>query len=130
GGMIAAKGATGHSYFIYAGGTGRIRGQLVVQEGVIVSVNPCAICWMNASIIPAVSVDGVRAIDAYASCLNKPAGRFDKLEILILVITAHRGWEQYNRIAAVSENKHFNILAQTMSIPPDVLLVHTVGLLI
>ncbi len=122
--MIATKTATGkcHSFkpCLMLGPGNKFRCDHPVKSLLVISPG----VGRNGFIIPALRINAVRTINFYPSIFKKPFGGFDHSLILILIVSALRGWKQNDRLAAVPEYKHFDIAVKGRGMPFIIFFLH------
>src|SRR5690606_15507030 len=79
---------------------------------------------MHRLVVEALAVDRVDAEELVVALLELPGEGLDHLEVLPLKKAAHAGRIHQYRGAAMPENQHLHVLAQTRAVPPYVFSVH------
>ena len=110
-GVVAAKAAARHPDFVHVTFRTDAGHELFVQHAVVERVVIDSLPGVQVLGIPTVHVNAVNTVQLDFPRLHKVPGRLHELEVLVLVVPAHRRGKQDKRIAPVAKDQVFDIAA-------------------
>lgn len=128
GGMVSAETTARYGDFARIGIVFHTFDDLMTDHLVIPGVVADLVGRVYVLVIETVFVDTVGTENLHQSLLNKPRCRPDEALVAVFMETAHRGREEDDGIAGMSENEHFDLTAQVRRMPLEVFFSHKLRL--